>query len=171
MSKLLQSAALALAGFLTVSCGYRLDGALNPKMAGMHSFAVAMFENSSFYPDAGMMVTTALTDRLERSGTMRLRSHGSADCSISGRVVRVSRTALRANPYDSMISSEIGLTISVVYKVVDNRTGREIASGTATGQSSFFNNDLGSVQTAEQNAVSYAARQAADDIVTDLTLP
>lgn len=171
MTKFLQSAALTAAGLLAASCGYHLDGALNPKMEGVHSFAVAMFENSSFYPDAGMMVTTALTDSLERSGTMRLRTHGSADCSISGRVVRVSRTALRANPKDSVLSSEIGLTIQVEYRVVDNRSGKEIAKGTASGQGSFFNNDLGSVQTAEQNAVSYAARQAAEDIVTDLTLP
>ena len=171
MTKLLQSAAIAAAGILAASCGYHLDGALNPKMEGVHSFAVAMFENSSFYPDAGMMVTTALTDSLERSGTMRLRSRGQADCTISGRVTGITRNSLRASTRDSLISSEIGLTINVEYSVLDNRTGKEIVKGHVSGQASFFNNDLGSVQTAEQNAVSYAARQAADDIVTDLTLP
>ncbi|MDO4221060.1 MAG: LPS assembly lipoprotein LptE [Akkermansia sp.] len=161
-----------LAGcLLTVSCGYHLDGALNPKMQGVKSFAVSVFQNETMHPDAAMMVTTALTDSLEKSGTMRLASHGAADCTISGKVVSVERTSLRANPQDSTYSSEIGLTVNLVYTVTDNRTGKVLVGGRTSGIGSFFNNDLGSVQTAEQNAVSYAARQAAEDIVTDLTLP
>ena len=171
MYKPLQALALLLAGLSAASCGYRLDGALNPAMKDVHSYAVDMFQNSSFHPEAGLMVTTALTDRLERSGTMRLRSRGQADCTISGRVTGVTRNSLRASTRDSLISSEIGLTVNVEYTVLDNRTGKEIVKGHVSGQASFFNNDLGSVQTAEQNAISYAARQAADDIVTDLTLP
>ena len=156
---------------LTASCGYHLDGALNPKMAGVKTFAVSMFENQSLYPEVSMMVTTALTDRLEQSGTMRLVPHSAADCTITGKVAGVERSSLRANPQDSAYSSEIGLTVRVEYTVTDNRTGKVLVGGRTSGIGSLFNNELSSIRTAEQNAVSYAARQAADDIVTDLTLP
>lgn len=169
--KKLPIAALLAGCLLSASCGYHLDGALNPHMKDVKSFSVAMFQNGSLYPDAAMMVTTALTDSLEKSGTMRLAAPGAADCTISGKVLSVRRSALRANPQDSAYSSEIGLTVSVVYTVTDNRTGKVLVGGSTSGLGTFFNNDLGSIQTAEQNAISYAARQAADDIVTDLTLP
>lgn len=169
--KMLRTACCLAAALLASSCGYHLNATASPSLAGMNSFSVSIFRNASLYPEIGMMVTTAVTDSLEKSGCMRLAAPRLADCIVSGSVSSVERGVLRASPQDSALSSEIGLTVHVNYSVTDNKTGKVLVSGTSSGQASYFNNDITSIQTAEQSALSYAARLAADNLVTNLTLP
>lgn len=152
------------------SCGYHLGGLKSKAMEKMNTFSVSMFENYTTYPNVSMQLTTALTDRLQRDGTYRLASSDACDFTVQGSVRSVFASSLRTNSEDTYLSSEIGLTVVVHYRVIDNNTGKKITSGSVSEQGSYFNDD-GNVQTARDSALSYATRKAAESIVQALTTP
>lgn len=159
-----------LSAALMVSCGYRLGG-LKPKcMKGKETAFVEVFGNHTTQPGLAVQFTTAMADSLQRDGTYTLASPSTADVFIRGEVTDIKRSSLRTNPYDSYLSSEVGLTVTVEYQVVDRKTGAVLKSGRVKGEGSNLNTS-GNVQGAVDNALASAARQAAEQLVTNLTMP
>lgn len=145
-------------------------GGLKPaSMKNMNTFRVEMFANHSTQPAAGMLVTTALTDDMQRDGTYRLAPSSRADFSISGEVTHITRDSLLADYRDSYLSREVGLTVYVRYTVRDAR-GQVVREGSAQGDGSYFA-DTANVQSSVSSALSQAAHQAAESITSDLTAP
>lgn len=168
---LLVAAALLLTTGLMLSlssCGYRLGGLRAVGMENMNTFTVRMFENNTTEPMAAMLFTTALADNLQRDGVYQIASRHAADFYITGCVRRTSLSSLRTDPDDTYVSSEVGITIDVEYKVVNAKTGGIITENSTEGTGSYFTS-MGNVQQARDNALSYAARQAAENIVNNLT--
>ena len=64
-------------------------------------------------------------------------------------------------------STELGLRLSVKYRVVDARTQEILYAGSAEEVGQFF--DQGNIQSARTNALSYAARLVATSIAETLT--
>lgn len=139
-------------------------------MKDMNTFCVTMFENHSTQPSVGMLMTTAVTDALQRDGTYRLVPASQADFLLSGSVTHLSRSSLLTDPDDSYLSREVGVEVHVTYKVLDRRSGKVVLERSVTGTGSYFT-DAGVVQTSLESALSYATRLAADDITNDLTMP
>ena len=159
----------ALFPLLFASCGYHLGGLKKKSLSGMETCRVEMFANHTTQPQVSRLLTSALADAVQKDGTFRISS--SPDFTISGTVTRIGRTSLTTDTVDTYLSSEIGLTVNVQYTLTDNRSGKEIGRGTAQGMAGYFNNNDSNMQTARENAISYATRLAADSIVRDLTLP
>ncbi len=63
--------------------------------------------------------------------------------------------------------TELGLRLSVKYRVVDARTQEILYAGSAEEVGQFF--DQGNIQSARTNALSYAARLVATSIAETLT--
>lgn len=169
MNRLLSCITLAV-GLLLSSCGYHLGGLKPERMEKLETFCVRMFGNYTTQPGVAMQVTNAVADAMQRDGTYRMAPASSADFVVTGEVTSISRNSLRTDPEDSYLSTEIELTVRVRYKVIDRHTGETLWQATAHGSGSYFN-QVGNVQTAIESALSYAARQAADDIVLTLTTP
>lgn len=155
---------------VTEGCGYHVGAPRNRALAGIKTFCVDMFANNTVYPMAPMQMTTALADTLQRDGTFRMASPSDCDIRISGTVTSVTSRSLITNSQDSYISTEIGLDVHVDYQVVDCRTGKLLKSGSVKEEGSYFNND-GNIQSAREDAISYATRKAAYTIVNRITLP
>lgn len=166
---LLSAAALLLASCSSLEL-YHMGGLKPDAMQDMHSFCVEMFENHSTQPAAGMLLTNALTDAMQRDGTYRLASASQADFSLSGEVTQLSRESLLTDPDDTYLSREIGLTVHVHFVVRDRRTGQVVMDQKTTGTGSYFT-DAGNMQSAVNNALSAASRSAAEDITNTLTTP
>lgn len=147
---------------------YHMGGAKPESMKELNSFSVEIFANHSTQPSAGMLMTTAVVDSLQRDGTYRLASSSQADFTISGEITHLSRESLLTNPVDTHLSLEVGLTVYVQYTVRNNHTGAVIMQHVAVGQGSYFT-DSDNQQSAVESALSYAARNAAEDITSDLT--
>lgn len=162
----------AAAALLLSACSslYHMGGVKPASMQELNTFSVEMFDNHSTQPAAGMLLTTALTDAMQRDGTYRLASSAQADFSISGEVTHLSRESLLTDPNDTYLSREVGVTVHVRYTVRNNRTGAVIMQREAAGQGSYFT-DIGNQQSGVDSALSYAARNAAAEITNDLTLP
>lgn len=164
---LLPAAALLLSACSSL---YHMGGLKPASMQELNTFSVEMFANHSTQPTAGMLLTTAVTDSLQRDGTYRLASSSLADFTVSGEIMNLSRESLLTDPDDTYLSREVGVTMHVRYTVRNNRTGAVIMQREATGQGSYFT-DAGNQQSAVDSALSYAARNAAEDITNDLTTP
>lgn len=149
---------------------YHMGGLKPASMQELNTFSVEMFANHSTQPTAGMLLTTAVTDSLQRDGTYSLASSSLADFTVSGEITHLSRESLLTDPDDTYLSREVGVTVHVRYTVRNNRTGAVIMQHEATGQGSYFT-DAGNQQSAVDSALSYAARNAAEDITNDLTTP
>lgn len=152
------------------SCMYRLGGLKSRDMEGMKTFCVDMFENQTIQPMVSMQMTTALADALQRDGTYRMVSPDTCDFRVSGVVSSVRPYGLTTNPEDTYISSEIGLSVYVHYTITNCHTNKTIKTGSVTAEGSFFNT-TGNIQQARDDALSYATRKAASDIVNQLTIP
>lgn len=151
------------------SCGYRAGGIKPAMMRGLRTFHVEMFENYSTQPIIAMQLTTALTDALQSDGTYRLASPADSDFVIRGQVLSVTPRSLSTDWRDSYLSSEIGLKVEFHYEVINKKTGKTLVSTTASAQSSYYNRDNINVQNTRDNALSYAARLAAQSVVSRLT--
>lgn len=165
------AALLLLATVGLGACGYHVGGVKPAVLSRMDSFSVEMFSNTSTQPQVSMQLTSALTDALQSDGTYRLARRGAADFVVSGQVVSITPVSLSTDWRDTYLSSEIGLQLKVRYEVRDGKTGKELTSGVFTTESSYFNQDDINIQNARINALSYAARLAADEIAARLTSP
>lgn len=173
MNKALSSLLAALSLLLFPACslgGYHMGGLKPDSMQEMNTFAVEMFENHSTQPAAGMLLTNALTDSMQRDGTYRLADSARADFVISGEVTHLSRESLLTDPDDTYLSREVGVTVHVRYTVHRVSDGKVIMERKASGQGSYFT-DAGNQQSSVDSALSYAARHAAEEITNDLTTP
>lgn len=149
---------------------YHMGGLKPAAMKEMNTFCVEMFENHSTQPEAGMMLTTALTDAMQRDGTYRLASAEQADFVLCGEVTHISRESLLTDAKDTYLSREVGINVHVHYKVCNARTGAIVFEQEAMGQGSYFG-DSGNVQSAISSALSAATRRAAEIITDELTTP
>lgn len=148
-------------------CGYHLGGVKPAALAKVSSIRMTAFQNNSFEPAAGSLVSSALAEAIQRDGSFRLGSRGKAQARIEGEVVSVQFIQLRSSYQDTYQSSEFGLVLNVSYRVIDSSTNKVLMSGSETGTSSYFN--IGNLQTAKTNALSYAARLVADRIAATIT--
>ena len=155
---------LPVLSLLAGSCGYQMGGTKPPKLEFAQTVKVDLFANNSLEPRAATLVTGALADELQRDGTYRLRN---ADIRVQGEVYSISFDQLRSSREDTYKSSELGLRLAVKYQVVDGRTGKVLYKGSAEEVGQFF--DVGNIQTARTNALSYAARLVATSIAEMLT--
>lgn len=168
MKTLLSLSAAAL--LLTTSCGYHLGGLRPSYMKSVDSVFVEVFANHTTQPNLSVQFTTALANSLQADGTYKLKSRSTADAVIRGEITNIVRSSLRSNSEDSYVSAEVGLTITVNYTIEDRKTGRVLTSGKVTGQGSNLST-TGNVQAAVDNALSAAARRAADDLMVNLSMP
>lgn len=161
--------AMVSTGCIT-SCGYKVGGSKPAVMKGLNSFNVEMFQNFTTQPMLSMQFTTALANALQADGMYRMASPANSDFAIRGAVKSLNPFSLSTDWRDSYLSSEIGVRISVTYEVVNKKTGQVVYSGTVEADGSYYNNGSINMQVARDNAMSYAARVAAEQIVTELTI-
>ena len=153
---------------LAGSCGYQLGGTKPPKLELAKTVKVCLFANNSLEPRAATLVTGALADELQRDGTYRLSSGADADIRVEGEVYSITFDQLRSSREDTYKSTELGLRLSVKYRVVDARTQEILYAGSAEEVGQFF--DQGNIQSARTNALSYAASLVATSIAKPLPM-
>ncbi len=160
-------------GLLTLSlgsCGYHAGGLVNKKLEGVKTFYVSMFDNFTTYPTAGMLATSAIGNSLQTDGTFKMASPGTADVEISGAVTNVTIEQSLVDWQDTHLSLEFRITMQVDYKVKRISDGKVIKEGCVTGDGSYYNTG-GNVQAGRDAALSYAARNVAEEIVASFTMP
>ncbi len=145
-----------------LSCGYHMGFSKPTVLQHAKSVTVEMFDNNSLEPLAGILVTNAITDTLQRDGTFVLASRSRADVTIRGVVKKITFDSVRPNPQNTYVSSEIALHLEVSYQLIDKKSGKVVLSGTLDNEANFYN-ESGNVQAARESALAYAAQKIAED--------
>jgi outer membrane lipopolysaccharide assembly protein LptE/RlpB len=160
-------AALLAAALMLTGCGYKLGEIRPTPMRSVRNLSVPTFKNNTYESRIEVMFADTLVKRLQQDGSYNLVNSEQADAILNCTITEINRSALRSVQNDVLATSEFGLTVRVLYDVVDQKTGATLMSGVAIGKTSFFSgNDL---QTIERQALSNAAADLANNLATQIT--
>jgi hypothetical protein len=156
-------ACLSLSGCL----GYHIGPAKPYYLRDVHTIAIPTFENKTLIPRVEVLVTGTVIKQFQQDGTFRIGNGDSADATLKGEVVRISRSPARSVRGNVLATSEFNLSIRVRYRLV-GPDGKSLApSGEVVGTTSFF---VGTdVTTDERQALPLATEELANHLVTQLS--
>lgn len=122
---------LLAAVMLMPGCAYRL-GPTNEQVAGAQTLTVEPFPNDTLQPGLTDIVNSAVRRQVQRDGTFRLDTRGSADVVVSGRIIRYGRLPLGSRRDDVITPQDYD--VSITARVVATRGGQVIYEGDVTGR-------------------------------------
>ncbi len=168
MIKSMKFQLLVLLSVALSSCaGYQLGGSKPPSLASVERISVSMLENGTLHPRAEAIATSAVTAAVVQNGTYRLSELNRADAVLEGEVASIDYSTLRGSRLDALTSEELTNTVRINWRLKDARDPtRLLASGTSTGQSTFFVDS--NLQTARHNALPDAFERAAQNLILRL---
>jgi Lipopolysaccharide-assembly len=154
---------LALAGCL----GYRIGPVKPYYLSDVHTLAVPTFKNSTILPRIEVLVTSTVIKQFQQDGTFKIADEKTADATLEGEIIRVSRSPARSVRGNVLATTEFNLAMRVKYKVV-GRDGKPLGpQAEAVGTTSFF---VGSdVTTDERQALPLATEELATHLVSQLS--
>jgi len=155
--RLLASGLLAL--LLLPGCAYRL-GPTNELVAGAQTITIDYFPNQSLEPQLTDLVATAVRREVQRDGTFRLGTRGSADIVVTGTIINYGRTPVGSRRDDVLTPTDYDVRITA--KVRAMRGTQTVYEGEVSGSAQVvFNADLNNAER-ENNPV------AADNLARNL---
>jgi hypothetical protein len=159
-------AALACLG-LSGCLGYHIGPAKPYYLHGVHTIAIPTFVNKTLIPRVEVLVTGSVIKQFQQDGTFRIGNGDSADATLNGEIIRISRSPARSVRGNVLATSEFNLAMRVKYRLV-GPDGKPLGpSGEVVGTTSFF---VGTdVTTDERQALPLAAEELASRLVTQLS--
>ena len=160
------AAALACLG-LTGCLGYHIGPAKPYYLRDIHSIAIPTFANKTLIPRVEVLVTDTVIKQFQQDGTFRIGNGDSADATLKGEIIRISRSPARSVRGNVLATSEFNLAVRVRYRLV-GPDGKSLGpSGEVVGTTSFF---VGTdVTTDERQALPLATEELASRLVTQLS--
>ena len=160
------TAALACLG-LTGCLGYHIGPAKPYYLRDIHTIAIPTFTNKTLIPRVEVLVTDTVIKQFQQDGTYRIASSESADATLSGEIIRISRSPARSVRGNVLATSEFNLAMRLKYRLV-GPDGKPLGpSGEVIGTTSFF---VGTdVTTDERQALPLATEELANRLVTQLS--
>jgi hypothetical protein len=155
-------ACLSLSGCL----GYHIGPAKPYYLRDVHTIAIPTFENKTLIPRVEVLVTSTVIKQFQQDGTFRIGNGDSADATLKGEIINISRSPARSVLGNVLATTEFNLTLHVRYRLV-GPNGKELSSGEVSGSTSFF---VGTdVTTDERQALPLATEELATRLVTQLS--
>jgi len=160
------TAALACLG-LSGCLGYHIGPAKPYYLRDVHTIAIPTFTNKTLIPRVEVLVTDTVIKQFQQDGTFRIGNGDSADATLEGEIIRISRSPARSVRGNVLATSEFNLAMRVKYKLVGS-DGKPLGpSGEVVGTTSFF---VGTdVTTDERQALPLATEELANRLVTQLS--
>ena len=158
---------LALALMLVSCTGYQLGETKPRSLARVKTIAVPMFSNSTLFPRAEAVATSAVAEAIVQDGTYRIAKTDQADAILQGTIRSIKYSNLRGSRFDVLRPEDLGNTVSIDWKLCDAKNPTQIlASGKSEGSSEFF--AASNLQTARNNALPDACQRAGIALVARL---
>jgi hypothetical protein len=159
-------AALACLG-LSGCLGYHIGPAKPYYLRDVHTIAIPTFQNKTLIPRIEVLVTDTVIKQFQQDGTFRIENGGSADATLKGEILRISRSPARSVQGNVLATSEFNLSMHVKYTLV-GPDGKSLGpAGEVVGTTSFF---VGTdVTTDERQALPLATEELANHLVTQLS--
>jgi len=159
---------LPLISLLCVSCtGYQLGGNKPSYLAHVKKIQVPLFVNNTQLTRAEAYATNSTVDAIVRDGTYSIGNAKTADAILEGVVDTIKYTQVSSSRDDTLRSEELGMTISIDWKLRDaNNPAHILKTGTSEGTTRLFAGD--NLQVARTNALPDALRRASESLVSQI---
>ena len=191
-SILLVIAAGLTAQLFTGCAGYQLGEVKPGVYKDIEKLHVPPFKNLTLEPRFSSLLTNAVLAELQSDGTYEVSSRANADAVLVGEIRQIEKRQLRAVRTDTLRSRELSLYLIVDFHLEDPQTGARIGERVARGDIEVPTDDkvgseeeiIGarqgrvvgetiqfvdpSFQVGERNALSFAAEDLADKLVSQL---
>lgn len=160
---LILSASLLAACAKSPADGYSFTSAHDPSI---RTVAVPIFSNDTFHTGVELTLTEDIIKQIQRQTPWRITASESADAVLTGSI-----TAVRLRPLSTRtgvgLVQEMAVEITADFELLDNRSGRVLASRKGYAASGSF---VPAQPTGERLAVGYAGatQTLARDLVGDL---
>ena len=160
--------ALLVPMLLSVSCiGYHLGDSKPRSLQQVKTIAVPMFSNSTLFPRAEALATSAVAEAIVQDGSYRIATRDRSDAVLEGNLKSIKYTNLRGTRLNVLRPEELGNTVTLEWVLRDAKNPAKIlASGTSSGSSQFF--AASNLQTARNNALPDALQRAGVALVSVL---
>jgi len=189
---LLVIAAGLTAQLFTGCAGYQLGEVKPGVYKDIEKLHVPPFKNLTLEPRFSSLLTNAVLAELQSDGTYEVSSRANADAILVGEIRQIEKRQLRAVRTDTLRSRELSLYLIVDFHLEDPQTGARIGERVARGDIEVPTDDkvgseeeiIGarqgrvvgetiqfvdpSFQVGERNALSFAAEDLADKLVSQL---
>lgn len=189
---LLVIAAGLTAQLFTGCAGYQLGEVKPGVYKDIEKLHVPSFKNLTLEPRFSSLLTNAVLAELQSDGTYEVSSRANADAVLVGEIRQIEKRQLRAVRTDTLRSRELSLYLIVDFHLEDPQTGARIGERVARGDIEVPTDDkvgseeetIGarqgrvvgetiqfvdpSFQVGERNALSFAAEDLADKLVSQL---
>ena len=149
-------AAIALAG-----CAYHL-GAVNGTQNGERSIEIQPFDNQTFQPRLGDVLTQSLREHIQADATFHLATHGLADVIVTGAIHQYNRQGLGFLNQDSATPENYRVNMVVHVTARDRHSGKLILDKDIKGHT--FVNIGTDLTSAEREAMPLLAGDVAQTI-------
>lgn len=189
---LLVIAAGLTAQLFTGCAGYQLGEVKPGVYKDIEKLHVPPFKNLTLEPRFSSLLTNAVLAELQSDGTYEVSSRANADAVLVGEIRQIEKRQLRAVRTDTLRSRELSLYLIVDFHLEDPQTGARIGERVARGDIEVPTDDkvgseeeiIGarqgrvvgetiqfvdpSFQVGERNALSFAAEDLADKLVSQV---
>jgi hypothetical protein len=159
-----RTASLALA--LLASCGY--SSKRLTRVEGVHTIAVAQFENDTYRRDLEFRLTQAVAQEVRARTSFRIASPESADAVLTGKILSA-ETSLLIEESDTHDPIEQRFRWVVDARLLDRRTGRVLREWRAVDRSDWTEGRFG--ESLDASATDVLARLLAEQVVQGLERP
>ena len=158
--------ALLAPALLLVSCaGYQLGESKPKSLARVKTIAVPMFSNSTLFPRAEVLATSAVAAAIVQDGTYRIAKLDQSDAILEGKLESIKYSNLRGTRLNISRPEELVNTVTIQWTLRDSRDPTKIlANGKSSGSSQFF--AASNLQTARNNALPDALQRAGVALVS-----
>jgi hypothetical protein len=160
------AAALVCLG-LSGCLGYHIGPAKPYYLRDVHTIAVPTFANKTLIPRVEVLVTDTVIKQFQQDGTFRIGNDETADATLKGEIIRISRSPARSVRGNVLATREFNLAMRLKYRLV-GPDGKPLGpSGEVVGTTSFF---VGTdVTTDERQALPLATEELAKRLVAQLS--
>jgi hypothetical protein len=159
-------AALACLG-LSGCLGYHVGPAKPYYLRDIQTIAIPTFTNKTLIPRVEVLVTDTVIKQFQQDGTFKIGNGDSADATLKGEIIRISRSPARSVRGNVLATSEFNLAMRLKYRLV-GPDGKALGpSGEVVGTTCFF---VGTdVTTDERQALPLATEELATRLVAQLS--
>ena len=155
-------ACLSLSGCL----GYHIGPAKPYYLRDVRTIAIPTFTNKTLIPRVEVLVTGTVIKQFQQDGTFRIAGNETADATLKGEIIRISRSPARSVRGNVLATSEFNLAMRVKYRLV-GPDGKPLGpSGEVAGTTSFF---VGTDVTTDERQALPLAEELATRLVTQLS--
>src|SRR5260370_8754248 len=101
---------------LSGSFGYHSGPAKPYYLRDVHTIAIPTFVNKTLLPRMEVLVTDTVIKQFQQDGTFRIGSGGSADATLKGEIIRISKSPARSVTGNILSTTAFNLSIRLRHR-------------------------------------------------------